>query len=329
MKERINWIDWAKVFTITLVVLGHMEYKDSNAIFQNFIYSFHMPLFFLLSGYLYKPEKDIKHLINKNKSTLFLPYIYLNLITFLVFCLPLYEINTYSLKTYFISFITATGGAPAGACWFLISLFFCKVFSFYILKLDLFKQIAVTIVLPILAYILKSHLGFDFFFKLPTTMIGVIFFLLGYHINRTGLVDKIQIKTHILLFFFLTLSLQIILNNIQGKVGIYSVSLGNYPFLYFVAAINGTLMTILLCKLFDNIQSKFIIILSSGTLLILAFQRHIPYLLFKIIGMLNPYFETHFITNVSIAIITTLIIYFPIKFVRKHTFLRKKLIGGR
>lgn len=288
-----------------------------------------MPLFFLLSGYLYKPESNMKQLISKNSSTLLFPYVYLNLITFFIFCLPLYDINISSLKTYIISFFSATGGAPAGACWFLISLFFCKIFSFYILKLDLFKQIGLIIALPILAYIIKSHLGFEFLFKLPTTMIGVVFFLLGHHIKRLQLVDKIQLKKHIILFFILTVSLQIILNSIQGRVGIYSVSFGSYPPLYFVAGINGTFMTILLCKLFDNIQSNFIITLSAGTLLILAFQRHIPYLFFKVIELINPYFETRFITNVTTAIITVLIMYYPIKFVQKHASLRKRLIGGR
>ena len=49
VSERYTWIDCIKGIGIFLVVLGHI-YKD-NYIGQ-WIYSFHMPLFFMLSGYL-------------------------------------------------------------------------------------------------------------------------------------------------------------------------------------------------------------------------------------------------------------------------------------
>lgn len=58
MKERIKWIDGLKCFAITLVVIGHIiQYVtnptdfDSNILFR-YIYSFHMALFMMVSGYL-------------------------------------------------------------------------------------------------------------------------------------------------------------------------------------------------------------------------------------------------------------------------------------
>lgn len=51
LKQRINWIDWAKVFAIYLVALGHLLSKTgSEGYIFNFIYSFHMPFFFLSQG---------------------------------------------------------------------------------------------------------------------------------------------------------------------------------------------------------------------------------------------------------------------------------------
>lgn len=57
-KERILWLDSIKCFAIILVVIGHIiqfivfpDNFDLNPIYR-FIYSFHMPLFFLLSGYV-------------------------------------------------------------------------------------------------------------------------------------------------------------------------------------------------------------------------------------------------------------------------------------
>ena len=51
MTKRIEWIDIAKGIGIILVVIGHISQIE---VLNDIIYSFHMPLFFIISGYLYK-----------------------------------------------------------------------------------------------------------------------------------------------------------------------------------------------------------------------------------------------------------------------------------
>ena len=63
MRERKYWIDYLKAIAIYLVILGHLP--DELHIKWG-IYLFHMPLFFIISGYLYKPRKvkdEIKKVI--------------------------------------------------------------------------------------------------------------------------------------------------------------------------------------------------------------------------------------------------------------------------
>lgn len=57
--ERINYIDIAKGIGILLVVLGH-GYSNINPVYC-WINSFHMPLFFILTGVLFsiKSEKEL------------------------------------------------------------------------------------------------------------------------------------------------------------------------------------------------------------------------------------------------------------------------------
>lgn len=76
--SRIKWIDACKGFAIFLVVVGHVAdgYIRSN-IFENYnngiilihsiIYSFHMALFFLISGYTFKIAYLKEERIKKNK----------------------------------------------------------------------------------------------------------------------------------------------------------------------------------------------------------------------------------------------------------------------
>lgn len=51
IKNRVVWIDWFKAILIILVVMGHTKL---NGYERTWIYGFHMPAFFVISGYLYK-----------------------------------------------------------------------------------------------------------------------------------------------------------------------------------------------------------------------------------------------------------------------------------
>lgn len=71
---RQNWIDWAKAIGIYLVVVGHCTFTNTNI--EGFIYTFHMPLFFLISGFLYKKEKlSITLYLKKLTNRLLVPYL--------------------------------------------------------------------------------------------------------------------------------------------------------------------------------------------------------------------------------------------------------------
>ena len=50
--KRLHWIDTLKAIGIMLVFLGH-----SGAPFHDGIYLFHMPLFFIISGFLWNMDK--------------------------------------------------------------------------------------------------------------------------------------------------------------------------------------------------------------------------------------------------------------------------------
>lgn len=52
--KRIDWVDVAKGVGIFLMVMGHSSMPDAV---NRWIYSFHMPLFFLLSGLVFNPGK--------------------------------------------------------------------------------------------------------------------------------------------------------------------------------------------------------------------------------------------------------------------------------
>ena len=69
---RIRWVDYVKVVACILVVLGHFfqsmtksNILPANDLYQWFnttIYYFHVPLFFICSGFLYQKYSNVTNL---------------------------------------------------------------------------------------------------------------------------------------------------------------------------------------------------------------------------------------------------------------------------
>lgn len=68
---RLEWVDAAKGLGIVLVIIAHVWTRGPV---RDFIYSFHMPLFFLLSGYMSKP-RPMGDFLRKQWLAMAVPYI--------------------------------------------------------------------------------------------------------------------------------------------------------------------------------------------------------------------------------------------------------------
>lgn len=77
MKERLNYIDFMKTSGIYLIVLGHMFPSPGT----NFIYSFSVPLFFFISGFLFYQQKNFNTFFIRNFHSLIIPYLFINCIS--------------------------------------------------------------------------------------------------------------------------------------------------------------------------------------------------------------------------------------------------------
>lgn len=77
--KRISFIDISRAIAIVLIVLGHtiVHSKHCFVLFK-IIYSFHVALFFIISGYLFKIKNESFLSFIKNKFIrLLIPYFFL------------------------------------------------------------------------------------------------------------------------------------------------------------------------------------------------------------------------------------------------------------
>lgn len=122
--KRKEHIDMIRGILIILVVLGHF----GEGVLHHIIFLFHMPLFLILSGYLYKREKLLdSNYILKKINDLMLPYICYMLIDFILIRRDI------SFRTF--CHMLWGGRAITGIYWYVT----CFLFSIIILALLLKK----------------------------------------------------------------------------------------------------------------------------------------------------------------------------------------------
>ena len=76
MSKRIEYLDIAKGIGILLVVLGHNDFEVISLFVQRLIYSFHMPLFFFLSGYFLNAAVPFFDFFKKRFNALLKPFLF-------------------------------------------------------------------------------------------------------------------------------------------------------------------------------------------------------------------------------------------------------------
>ena len=104
MEKQIDFISICKGIGIILVVLGHLNIGEY---WHQVIYSFHMPLFFFISGYLFKNIylEIPKEFLLKKAKTLYIPFVKWALIFLLLHNVFVYfhiEKGMYDIKDYLI-----------------------------------------------------------------------------------------------------------------------------------------------------------------------------------------------------------------------------------
>ena len=292
--ERIHWIDWCKVIAITLVVWAHI-----TPFMREEIFLFHMPLFFIISGYLYK-QRETKKELSSIIYSLILPYLIYNI----VYLLPLPLGGGYQ-KGYISNILLGNQEALAYLfvpLWFIVSLIVIRLTS----MLKCVNVYTLTIFI-LLSYILFDYLKIDQtndFFQLKTSCLCFPFFIGGHILRQSNIFEtlsEIKLKKKLsylpLLIILIVTVIVIGMDNSsihEHGINVYHCRIGKSIFVLYFAAFSISTMIMLMCRMFFNVSSKIIRRLSNGTLLILAIHLivfwKIPSL--GISGIFKPVLDT-------------------------------------
>jgi len=118
---RYVWIDVAKTVGIYLIIFSHL---DQNGFSEAFLWTFHVPLFFFVSGYLTRPQPAGEFLGNVTRKLVF-PYVAIYTVIAVLSALLRSDFDLHSFLRTMIGVVYGTRSYPYfvdDALWFLPSL---------------------------------------------------------------------------------------------------------------------------------------------------------------------------------------------------------------
>ena len=316
--NRIAWLDQLKGFGIILMVYGH-----NFTALEEYIYSFHMPLFFIIAG-IFHPKNITVSTIKKRVRQILLPYF---LWSFILFGFWLFIGRKFgesanldlSITKNFIGIFFAQGdinymnwGIPM---WFLPTIFLTFLLFGLILKIkNKFLQYSVLVMSIVLGFLIANFSKMYLLWSLDVALVSLFFYSFGFYAKDIIKSNKKKSVLSLLILGVIHLAVSLFL---LQKIDMYRSTYGN-EILFLLNSLVGFLFWGSLFKKF--LLLKFLVFLGKNTIPILALQARalsfIKLFLFLILGL--SIFE---FTEFEKVILTLgqLIILFPILiFINKY-----------
>lgn len=276
--KRKVWVDWMKALGMLAIIWGHCFPEGVSG----FIYSFNVPVFFIISGFLTKREESMKVCFQKTCSNLIIPY----------FILAFIKVAGYIFKhlddgQWLWSVIAIFGGFhklhDASGCsnlWFVYSLILIK-FIYQAFATGKVQMLAIS-ALAVVGALIYNMLGLDWMWSVTNVMLALPFFMLGNWLATYGRARFDELfatlkASHgrVLLMLVFALAITAVVGRYNDAADMFQNQYGNYFVLFVIGSLSGSFMVFLLSVLLDNFNWNAVRITSMGTIVTLVFHREL------------------------------------------------------
>ena len=277
MNERINWIDWAKAFCMTVVVFCHLPQQEDTFYLQ-YLASVILSTFFFISGYLKKRNLTLKESAKKYGYTLLIPYIIYNAIYYPYWLIKYYIEHGEITLTDAIKPITGTilGQLNSsfscelnGVTWFLIALFLMHILTDVLNRNKHGKSIMLILsLITMILYGANKYYHYAPYITYHGFIRCLCFFFLGNLFQQWNYLKTLNLRKDLTIgTTTLLLSLILFYWHINEKQFVLHIAL------YYVVNLISVFAFIYLSRSLNNIKSRLITLISIGTILIFGLHR--------------------------------------------------------
>ena len=252
LTDRIEYIDVFRSFGIILMVMGHVGFGEK---FDLFIHAFHMPMFFFVSGFLFRNNsRPFFVCLKKKAKSLLLPYIVFAAFHFMLSSILNGGFSLDSLKA--LIFPDSKLVPIAGALWFLVALFFADMIYYWISRIrnSSIQWIAVCTI-SLFGQIIPERFGLVLPFALGSAFVGVGLMHIGKTLRKYEQ-HIVGLKVYEILFFGLLVGFSIL------KSDYVNMRTGAYPdafILFWINAVCASIIGLNIAMRFEKLLKNCII----------------------------------------------------------------------
>lgn len=266
---RIVYIDYVKSITIYLVLLSHTALPFAPACWIN---SFHVPLFFFVSGFLFSYESNpgFVPFLRKKARQLLLSYLLIGAVTYLFWLLVgrRHGLDALSATPWYSPVVASLSVDVPGMLhniplWFFPSLFLVAVCCHPLLRR--LRSVGVLAVSLAAGYAFYRCVGYTPF-VVGQSVVAMFFYVLGYVFRRRGV--RVPYWSAAIL-----LPLSLCSVSMNDKVGMFINYYGNFP-LFVMFAVVGILLVLVLSRFLQQTfgECRLVRLVSYNTLAICGFH---------------------------------------------------------
>ena len=268
-QNRLEYVDMTKCIGMFAIIWGHIMLSGWS---NNLVYSFHIPLFFFLSGMMFNGAKypSVWLFVKRRIKTLLVPYVMFSFVTWVLWAgmsiITQSKANIWKplLQTFIAQ---GSGGFMVHnvPLWFVTCLFVVELLYCFINKLPNWLNVVICIICALIGdYMIRGgHLSF--FRLLPWNIEGAMSALLFYSLGNL-LIKKLShqklvelIKNHKAVVISMIVILTVFLYfsaNWNGHITLGSNSLGRNTLVFYGNAFVGIFTTISFSALLTLIKVK-------------------------------------------------------------------------
>ncbi len=284
--QRLEYVDACKALGIIFVILGHTYYFAP--VVYNLVYSFHMPLFFILAGFTFNKEKyaqiEFCGFVKKKAKDLLVPYFvfaFLNLIIY--YCWNVYYFKTqieFSLVLSYIKGILLCYSSMqympnCSPLWFLVCLFFANVIMWFLTEMKNKTGWAIAAACMLVSYCMspftKDYNSFPW--KFPVFLMAAFLMFIGFRSKKlfVYIFEKYSKISNAVFCIIVILICFVIELKTRNSVGMNENNYGCLP-IFLITSVPCSLALLMLCKSCTALQNRFLIWLGQNTVFIVAFN---------------------------------------------------------
>lgn len=235
MKENRNdFIDIIKGILMILVIIGHFSFFEYEARTLTLIYSFHMPAFFIIAGFLsHITEKNtIKEIIQKRFKSTIIPYYIFSFISFIIMDVNALGNYNMSLKHMFngIGHPDFSINLPL---WFL-TLYFCATTIYEILDLS---SIRITKTLSTKHNYLTTHKTKEIILLTFVSLLAFVSFIYCRILKGQRLIYNFETSLLMLVFIYIGRMFKYLYTTYKDRINSYFFTDKNKTIIYYISNI--------------------------------------------------------------------------------------------